>query len=216
MIDHRRREWLCLNRDNAVVNCADWIWVIKINKRIHFSEEHRITRGLNFRGINDHLRTKRRVRQNPRRNLDILVVAVTGSVALRRHEKIKNGRGRFNDRISGVIKRGNGDALVAASQWVSRVNIGIAGDTESSSVGLAHDDGRGLFTNLAHPDALVAGSEFISAVNFGVAVETEESRVGSAVDGGCGGLAGVAWFSDHAPASSEALDNIWSQVKSHG
>lgn len=94
---------------------------------------------------------------------------------------------------------------MATGEWVSGVNIGVAGDTESRSIGLAHDDGRSLFTDLAHPDALVTRGELISAVNFGVAVEAEKSRVRSAVNGGRASLARVAWFSDDAPSATETL-----------
>lgn len=99
MVDHRRREWLRLNGDDAVVDCAvvvvDWIWVIKIDKRIHFSEEHMISRGLDFRAVSE-LRVERRVGQKPRGNLHFLVVmsadAATG-VGFSRQKKIENRRG---------------------------------------------------------------------------------------------------------------------------
>lgn len=96
---------------------------------------------------------------------------------------------------------------MATGKWVSGVNIGIARDTERSSISLTHDRSGSLFTNLAHPDAVVARSELISAVNFGVAIEAEKSRVGSTVDCRSGSLARVAWFRDNAPSATETLYN---------
>lgn len=98
---------------------------------------------------------------------------------------------------------------MAAGQWVSRVNIGIASDTKSRSISFARDHSRSLFTNLAHPDAVMARSEFVGAVNFGVAGETEKSRVRSAIDGGRVSLA------ETAGSAAETINNSGT-VNSHG
>ena len=64
LVNNRRKEWLRLNRDDAVVNSAvvvDWIWIFKVNKRIHFVEEQMITAGrFDFRAV-DELRVEKRV-----------------------------------------------------------------------------------------------------------------------------------------------------------
>ena len=58
-----------------------------------------------------------------------------------------------------------------ASKWVRRVDVAVASDTESRSVGFARDMGRCLLADLANPDPGVARSELVSGVDLVVAVD---------------------------------------------
>lgn len=58
-----------------------------------------------------------------------------------------------------------------SSQWVRRVYVMVAVDTESRSVGFAGYMGWGLLADLANPDPRVAGCELVGRVDIGIAVD---------------------------------------------
>ena len=89
---------------------------------------------------------------------------------------------------------------MAASEWVSGVDIAVTGNAESGGVGFASEARRSLFTDLTHPHARVAGRELVGGVNLGVASDTEEGGVGSAEEARRRGFAGVAEGDRHGPA----------------
>ena len=172
-----------MNRNDAIRSrtMMNRIRIIKVQKRIHFRKEN-LSGGLHV-GSFHKLGTEVRVRKDPRRSLHFIMATRAAGIiraSVVRGEKAESRR--LNDGVSRVEKRLDGDPLVTARQRVSRMDIGVAGDAESSSISLASNGSWSLFTDLANPHTLVAGSQLIGTMNLRVAGEAEESRVGAAKD----------------------------------
>lgn len=86
---------------------------------------------------------------------------------------------------------------MAASEWVGRVDITVAGDAECRGVGLAGDVSRGLLADFTDPDAAVTRREFVSSMDLGVAAYTEEGRVSAAEESGCGRFTRITKLGRH-------------------
>jgi hypothetical protein len=165
-VDDWSRGGLSLNRYYAIrASTVKRIRVIEIKKRIHIREEH--VSGFQIRNIHE-LRAETRVGDNPRRRFGVVVMVVVvfgvvGVVVRGDHQEITERRG-FDHGLGGVEEGLDGDALVATRHGVSRVDVGVACDTEGGGVGLTRDGRGGLLAHLAHPHALVARRQLVGRI----------------------------------------------------
>lgn len=116
--------------------------------------------------------------------------------------------------MDGVVEGSDGDALVAAGEWVGRVDVTVASHAESGGVSLAGDVSRGLLADLADPDARVAGSELVGGMDLGVAAEAEEGGVGAAEEVSGGRFAGVTELGGHGEGEEEEEEGRFFSVGS--
>ena len=98
-----------------------------------------------------------------------------------------------------IVEGHDGQTLVAASEGISGMDVGVARDAQHGGVGLARNGGGSLLADLTHPDALVPGGELVGAVDFAVAGAAEEGGVRAAEEYCRRALAGVAPPRRHTP-----------------
>ncbi|KAL4339737.1 hypothetical protein GQ457_08G004370 [Hibiscus cannabinus] len=85
-----------------------------------------------------------------------------------------------------TIEGSQRNALVSASEWVSRVDVSVASDAENGCVGLAGDVSRRLFAHFTDQNPSMARGELVGGVDFGITAGAEKGRVRPAKErGGC-------------------------------
>lgn len=73
-----------------------------------------------------------------------------------------------------VKERLDGEAMVAAGQYVGGVDVDVAGGAQGGGICLASDGGRRLLADLAEEDALVPRGQLVGPMDLLVAAEAEE------------------------------------------